>query len=177
MAEPAADLSLDTPALLASEEHEVAIVGRSPWYLAWRRLRRNDRWYGGRGPYLPSPVRSCLQSRWFRFFLGDLVPRLQRLPQDVFGRALDLDDGQIRRALRGLSARGVISYRNAYQGRGIKLLEDPPAATLRIDTKELAARAAAERAQTWTSIAAPVPGPAFPAPGPGPAGPVRSPAR
>jgi peptide/nickel transport system permease protein len=41
MAEPAADLSLDTPALLASEEHEVAIVGRSPWYLAWRRLRRN----------------------------------------------------------------------------------------------------------------------------------------
>jgi peptide/nickel transport system permease protein len=41
MAEPAADLPLDTPALLASEEHEVAIVGRSPWYLAWRRLRRN----------------------------------------------------------------------------------------------------------------------------------------
>src|SRR6267378_3572477 len=41
MVEPVADLSLDTPALLASEEHEVAIVGRSPWYLAWRRLRRN----------------------------------------------------------------------------------------------------------------------------------------
>ncbi|HZM88005.1 MAG TPA: RecQ family ATP-dependent DNA helicase [Blastocatellia bacterium] len=60
-------------------------------------------------------------------------------------RALDLEDGQIRRALRGLSARGVISYRNAYQGRGIKLLDDPPAQTLRIDTKELAARAAAEQ--------------------------------
>src|SRR5207237_55452 len=26
---------------LAGEEHEVSIVGRSPWYLAWRRLRRN----------------------------------------------------------------------------------------------------------------------------------------
>ena len=41
MAEPATDLTLDSPALLASEEHEVAIRGRSPWYLAWRRLRRN----------------------------------------------------------------------------------------------------------------------------------------
>jgi peptide/nickel transport system permease protein len=41
MAEPATDLTLDSAALLASEEHEVAIRGRSPWYLAWRRLRRN----------------------------------------------------------------------------------------------------------------------------------------
>jgi peptide/nickel transport system permease protein len=39
--EPAADFSLDTASLLAGEEHEVSIVGRSPWYLAWRRLRRN----------------------------------------------------------------------------------------------------------------------------------------
>ncbi len=41
MSEPATELTLDTPSLLADEEHEVAIVGRSPWYLAWRRLRRN----------------------------------------------------------------------------------------------------------------------------------------
>ena len=41
MSEPATELTLDTPSLLASEEHEVAIVGRSPSYLAWRRLRRN----------------------------------------------------------------------------------------------------------------------------------------
>jgi len=41
MAEPATELSLDPAAVLAAEEHEVAIVGRSPWYLAWRRLRRN----------------------------------------------------------------------------------------------------------------------------------------
>jgi peptide/nickel transport system permease protein len=41
MAEPATDLTLDSPALLAAEEHEVPIVGRSPTYLAWRRLRRN----------------------------------------------------------------------------------------------------------------------------------------
>jgi peptide/nickel transport system permease protein len=41
MAEPATDFTLDSPALLAAEEHEVPIVGRSPTYLAWRRLRRN----------------------------------------------------------------------------------------------------------------------------------------
>jgi ATP-dependent DNA helicase RecQ len=61
------------------------------------------------------------------------------------GRTLNIGDAQLRRALRGLGARGVIAYRNAYQGRGIKVLENPPASTLRIDTKELAARAAAEQ--------------------------------
>src|SRR5919201_4916169 len=41
MAEPATDFTLDSASVLAAEEHEVSIVGRSPWYLAWRRLRRN----------------------------------------------------------------------------------------------------------------------------------------
>src|SRR5262245_60148556 len=43
MSEPATDYSpsVDTAAALAAEEHEGAIEGRSPWYLAWRRLRRN----------------------------------------------------------------------------------------------------------------------------------------
>jgi len=36
-----AELTLDTASLLAREEHGVSITGRSPWYLAWRRLRRN----------------------------------------------------------------------------------------------------------------------------------------
>jgi peptide/nickel transport system permease protein len=36
------EFSLDTASVLAREEHEAAaIVGRSPWALAWRRLRRN----------------------------------------------------------------------------------------------------------------------------------------
>ena len=39
--EASAAFSLDTAALLAEEEHGVSIAGRSPWYLAWRRLRRN----------------------------------------------------------------------------------------------------------------------------------------
>jgi peptide/nickel transport system permease protein len=39
--ETGAAFSLDTAAVLAEEEHGVSIAGRSPWYLAWRRLRRN----------------------------------------------------------------------------------------------------------------------------------------
>src|SRR3954462_7899053 len=39
--EPSASFSLDSAAVLAEEEHGVSIAGRSPWYLAWRRLRRN----------------------------------------------------------------------------------------------------------------------------------------
>jgi superfamily II DNA helicase RecQ len=39
----------------------------------------------------------------------------------------------------------LISYRNAYLGRGIKLLDETPARELRIDLKELATRAAAEQ--------------------------------
>ena len=39
--ESGAEFSLDTAALLAQEDKGVSIAGRSPWYLAWRRLRRN----------------------------------------------------------------------------------------------------------------------------------------
>src|SRR5438477_10427073 len=35
------EFTLDTAAELAAEEHGASIQGRSPWYLAWRRLRRN----------------------------------------------------------------------------------------------------------------------------------------
>lgn len=35
------EFTLDTAAELAAAEHGAAIRGRSPWYLAWRRLRRN----------------------------------------------------------------------------------------------------------------------------------------
>src|ERR671939_1400135 len=41
LTQPATEFTLDTAAELAAEEHGVPIVGRSPWYLAWRRLRRN----------------------------------------------------------------------------------------------------------------------------------------
>jgi ATP-dependent DNA helicase RecQ len=63
----------------------------------------------------------------------------------VIGGALGLSDAQLRRALGSLSARGLIACHNAYQGRGIRLLDDPPARGLRINTQDLAARAAAEQ--------------------------------
>ena len=52
MAEPATELPLESAAAPAPEEHEVAIVGRSPWYLAWRRLRRNYVALGALGVFL-----------------------------------------------------------------------------------------------------------------------------
>jgi peptide/nickel transport system permease protein len=38
---PESEFTLDTAAELAAGEHASVIRGRSPWYLAWRRLRRN----------------------------------------------------------------------------------------------------------------------------------------
>ncbi len=35
------EFTLDTAAALAADEHGAPIQGRSPWFLAWRRLRRN----------------------------------------------------------------------------------------------------------------------------------------
>ncbi len=61
------------------------------------------------------------------------------------GGTLGLSDSQVRRALSALSSRGLISYHAAFQGRGIRLLDEKPAKVLRIDTQELAARAAAEQ--------------------------------
>lgn len=58
---------------------------------------------------------------------------------------LGMSELEVRRALSNLAALGVIDYRNAYQGRGIHLLEKEPAKSLRLDRKELAARLAAEQ--------------------------------
>ena len=67
------------------------------------------------------------------------------LDLNSIGSQLGLGEVQARRALGGLLTRGLLSYRNAYLGRGIKLLDKPPASELRIDLKELATRAAAEQ--------------------------------
>jgi peptide/nickel transport system permease protein len=62
MAEPATDLTPlgDNAALLAAEEHEVQIVGRSPTYLAWRRLRRNYVALFSLGVFLLIVIACCL---------------------------------------------------------------------------------------------------------------------
>src|SRR5262249_4490371 len=52
---------------------------------------------------------------------------------------------QVRRGRDQLASRGVLAYRKTYQGRGIKLLDKKPASKLRINPRELAARAAAEQ--------------------------------
>jgi ATP-dependent DNA helicase RecQ len=67
------------------------------------------------------------------------------LDQNSIAASLGLSDGQLRRALGTLSTRGLITYHAAFQGRGIRLLDERPARALRIDTKDIAARAAAEQ--------------------------------
>ncbi|MEW6128285.1 MAG: ATP-dependent DNA helicase RecQ [Acidobacteriota bacterium] len=58
--------------------------------------------------------------------------------------ALGLSENEARRSLSSLSALEILEYRNAFQGRGIHLLDGERQNVLRIDTKELAARLAAE---------------------------------
>jgi ATP-dependent DNA helicase RecQ len=59
--------------------------------------------------------------------------------------ALGLSEQETRRAVSSLAALGVLEYRNAYQGRGIHILDQEPPKVLRFDRKELAARLAAEQ--------------------------------
>jgi ATP-dependent DNA helicase RecQ len=59
--------------------------------------------------------------------------------------SLSLKDWQIRRALDGLTSRGVLAYRKAFRGHGIRLVDDAPAEDLRINKRELVQRAAAEQ--------------------------------
>jgi ATP-dependent DNA helicase RecQ len=58
---------------------------------------------------------------------------------------LGISEALARRALSSLAAQGIITYRNAHRGRGIRLLDQTPAAELGIDAEELAARATAEK--------------------------------
>lgn len=59
--------------------------------------------------------------------------------------ALGLTEAQTRGALSRLASRGLLAFRNAYLGRGIRLLDEKAVSHLKIDRKELAARAAAEQ--------------------------------
>jgi ATP-dependent DNA helicase RecQ len=59
--------------------------------------------------------------------------------------SLSLKDWQVRRALDGLTSRGVLAYRKAFRGHGIRLVDDAPADDLRINKRELVQRAAAEQ--------------------------------
>jgi ATP-dependent DNA helicase RecQ len=67
------------------------------------------------------------------------------LDLDVIGAGLGVNERQVRGALSRLASRGLIEFRSLYQGRGIRLLDETPAPALKINPRELAARAAAEQ--------------------------------
>jgi ATP-dependent DNA helicase RecQ len=64
---------------------------------------------------------------------------------DAISAGLGITERQARAALSRLASRGLIEHRSFYQGRGIRLLDETPAPVLKINTRELAARAAAEQ--------------------------------
>jgi hypothetical protein len=72
-----------------------------------------------------------------------------RAPTEVdiadVGAGLAASEAQVMRAMNQLAARGIMSYRNVYSGRGVGLLDPEPVTELRIDRRELASRAAAEQ--------------------------------
>ena len=63
MTQQATDFTLDTAAELAEREHGV-IEGRSPWYLAWRRLRRNYVALGALFVFFLI-VAACIAAPWY----------------------------------------------------------------------------------------------------------------
>ncbi len=69
----------------------------------------------------------------------------RRVNLTVLAADSGLSLGHLRRALEQLDARGVLQYRPVFQERGIALLDEKPAAALRIDQGELARRAATEQ--------------------------------
>ena len=79
MAEPATELTLDS-APAPAEEHEVAIVGRSPWYLAWRRLRRNYVALGALGVFLLIVI-VCSMAPLYAHHVAHMGPT--EIPSDV----------------------------------------------------------------------------------------------
>jgi ATP-dependent DNA helicase RecQ len=66
------------------------------------------------------------------------------LDVDSIAEETGLGPPQARAALNKLAARGIISCKNAYRGRGVRLAGNRPADQLGIDRKEISARATAE---------------------------------
>ncbi len=59
--------------------------------------------------------------------------------------SLNLELASTRRALAALAASGIISYQPARRTRGVRMLDDPPARTLRIRPADIARRTALEQ--------------------------------
>jgi peptide/nickel transport system permease protein len=89
--EPATDFSLDTAAVLAAEEREARIAARSPWALAWRRLRRNTIALISLGVFLLIVVLSLMAPLYAKHVAGT-GPNKEHITEQLIvnGKTLDV---------------------------------------------------------------------------------------
>ncbi len=89
MTQQATDFTLDTAAALAEREHG-PIEGRSPWYLAWRRLRRN---YFALGALLLffMIVAACIAAPWYAENVAGTGPNNTHLTDKVLVDGEEVD--------------------------------------------------------------------------------------
>jgi peptide/nickel transport system permease protein len=90
MTHQATDFSIDTAADLAERESG-AIEGRSPWYLAWRRLRRNYVALGALVLFLAIVV-VCFMAPWYADNIAETGPNTTHLTDkvEVDGQMVDV---------------------------------------------------------------------------------------
>ena len=90
MAQPATDFTLDTATELAELERG-PIEGRSPWYLAWRRLRRNYVALGALILFL-AIVFLCAMAPWYADNIAETGPNRTHLTDkvEVDGKLVDV---------------------------------------------------------------------------------------
>ena len=95
-----------------------------------------------------SERRSTTSIQVLNALIGDRPPR-QGVEFDInvadLSLAADLDITQTKRALGSLVSAGVIAYQPARRTRGVRMLDQPPAKTLRIRPADIARRAALEQ--------------------------------
>ena len=93
MAQPATEteFTLDTAAELAAEESGAVIRGRSPWYLAWRRLRRNYVAFGFLGLFVLIVV-ACVLAPLYAHHVAHTGPNSTHVLDTitVHGRQVDV---------------------------------------------------------------------------------------
>jgi ATP-dependent DNA helicase RecQ len=97
----------------------------------------------GLGATSPTSVEGLL-IRHLIYARGISDSESSELDVDSIAEETGLAASQARAALNKLAARGIISCKNAYRGRGVRLVGNRPADQLRIDRKEISARASAE---------------------------------
>jgi peptide/nickel transport system permease protein len=90
MTHQATDFSIDTAAELAERESG-AIEGRSPWYLAWRRLRRNYVALGSLLVFIAIVV-VCFMAPWYAENIAETGPNTTHLTDkvEVDGQMVDV---------------------------------------------------------------------------------------